>query len=95
MILYGCGDFLNDYEGIGGHEAYRPDLTLMYLPTLDAETGELQSLRMVPMRIRHMRLLHAAPGDVQWLRDRLHEQCTPFGVSIELDENNDLIAKWE
>ena len=30
LILYGCGDFLNDYEGIGGYEHYRSDLGLMY-----------------------------------------------------------------
>ncbi len=30
LVLYGCGDFLNDYEGIGGHESYRGDLALMY-----------------------------------------------------------------
>jgi poly-gamma-glutamate capsule biosynthesis protein CapA/YwtB (metallophosphatase superfamily) len=24
LILYGCGDFINDYEGIGGYEHYRP-----------------------------------------------------------------------
>ncbi|MGH1571072.1 CapA family protein [Methylobacterium sp. P31] len=32
LILYGCGDFLNDYEGIVGHEEFRGDLTLMYFP---------------------------------------------------------------
>lgn len=26
LILYGCGDFINDYEGIAGYETYRPDL---------------------------------------------------------------------
>jgi poly-gamma-glutamate synthesis protein (capsule biosynthesis protein) len=31
LILYGCGDFLNDYEGIGGYEYYRDGLALMYL----------------------------------------------------------------
>ncbi len=30
LIIYGCGDFLNDYEGISGYEAFRDDLTLMY-----------------------------------------------------------------
>src|SRR5690606_2510781 len=25
-ILYGCGDLLNDYEGIGGYERFRGDL---------------------------------------------------------------------
>ena len=29
-ILYGCGDFLNDYEGIAGYEEYRSHLVLMY-----------------------------------------------------------------
>ena len=41
VILYGCGDFLNDYEGIGGYESFRPDLCLMYLPTLDTVTGNV------------------------------------------------------
>ena len=35
-ILYGCGDLINDYEGIGGHERFRDDLRLLYLVTLDA-----------------------------------------------------------
>ena len=26
LILYGCGDFINDYEGIWGHEKYRTTL---------------------------------------------------------------------
>ena len=28
-ILYGCGDLINDYEGIRGYEQYRPDLGLL------------------------------------------------------------------
>ena len=34
-ILYGCGDLLTDYEGIRGNEAYRGDLGLLYLVTLE------------------------------------------------------------
>ncbi|MFP3607435.1 CapA family protein, partial [Paraburkholderia sp. SIMBA_053] len=30
LVLYGAGDFINDYEGIGGQEAFRSDLALMY-----------------------------------------------------------------
>jgi len=26
LILYGCGDFIDDYEGIKGYEAFRDDL---------------------------------------------------------------------
>jgi poly-gamma-glutamate synthesis protein (capsule biosynthesis protein) len=35
LILYGCGDFLDDYEGIAGYEEFRDDLTLMYFPTVE------------------------------------------------------------
>src|SRR6266566_1830673 len=28
LILYGCGDFLTDYEGISGYESFRSDLAL-------------------------------------------------------------------
>jgi poly-gamma-glutamate synthesis protein (capsule biosynthesis protein) len=69
LILYGCGDFINDYEGILGHEEYRPDLTLMYFPTFDAISGELRDLRMTPMQLRKLRLNRAAPEDARWLRD--------------------------
>lgn len=44
LILDGCGDLLDDYEGIGGHEAWRPDLAVMYFPTVDA-AGRLMHLR--------------------------------------------------
>ncbi|MGZ8201227.1 MAG: CapA family protein, partial [Methylosarcina sp.] len=50
-ILYGCGDFLNDYEGISGHEEFRSDLSLMYFVTLEVATGKLVGLMMTPMRI--------------------------------------------
>ena len=41
LILYGCGDFIDDYEGIEGYEQYRDDLVLMYFATLSPATGEL------------------------------------------------------
>src|SRR5579883_837010 len=53
LILYGCGDFLNDYEGISGDEVYRGDLVLMYLPTVEAASGRLLGLIMVPFRIKN------------------------------------------
>jgi poly-gamma-glutamate capsule biosynthesis protein CapA/YwtB (metallophosphatase superfamily) len=67
LILYACGDFLNDYEGIEGHESFRPELTLMYLPTLDDSSGALRELALRPMRLRRLRLERAAEGDAAWL----------------------------
>ncbi len=94
LILYGCGDFLNDYEGIGGYEEYRPDLTLMYFPTVDASTGKLIQLRLVPMQIRHMKLNRAGRKDAQWLREVLSRESGRFGVGVQIDDKGDLAATW-
>lgn len=82
LVLYGCGDLIDDYEGIGGYEQYRDDLRLLYLASLDGETGELLRLRMVPMRVGQMRLRRAGPGDTRWLCERLNEISGPFGVQM-------------
>ncbi len=42
LVLYGCGDFLNDYEGIEGYEEYRGDLSLMYFVRVAPSTGKLR-----------------------------------------------------
>jgi poly-gamma-glutamate synthesis protein (capsule biosynthesis protein) len=68
VVLYGCGDFVDDYEGIPGHEEFRDDLRLLYFATVDAGTGWLAGLRMVPMQTRGMRLRAASRTDAEWLR---------------------------
>jgi poly-gamma-glutamate synthesis protein (capsule biosynthesis protein) len=84
LILYGCGDFLDDYEGIGGYEEFRDDLTLMFFPAVEPETGRLESLRMTPMRIRNLRLNRAAAADAEWLTSTLRRISQPFGAHIDL-----------
>jgi len=93
LILYGCGDFLNDYEGISSHEKYRGDLTLMYLPKLDARDGRLLSLRMRPMQVRRFRLNHASQHDARWLARVLDSEGRKLGTGIELD-NGSLWLRW-
>jgi poly-gamma-glutamate synthesis protein (capsule biosynthesis protein) len=83
LILYGCGDFIDDYEGIGGHREYRDDLRLMYFASLRRGTGELAGLRMVPMQARKLRLSHAAGPDRQWLAATLGRISRPFGAVVE------------
>ncbi|MGZ8174236.1 MULTISPECIES: CapA family protein [Methylobacter] len=82
-ILFGCGDFLNDYEGISGYEDFRGDLALMYFVTLDLATGMLVSLIMTPLQIRRFRLNYAHPDDVHWLQQILDRECRSLGARIE------------
>jgi len=84
LILYGCGDLIDDYEGISGFERYRDDLRLLYFASLRPDTGALAGLRIVPMQARNMRLHHASVADVAWLRQTLDEISRPFGTRFDL-----------
>ncbi len=94
LILYGCGDFLNDYEGIGGYEEYRPDLSLAYLPSLDAATGRLASLEIVPFQIRRFRCTRVGREDALWLRDRLSREGAPLGTRLDPLRETTLTLDW-
>jgi poly-gamma-glutamate capsule biosynthesis protein CapA/YwtB (metallophosphatase superfamily) len=89
LVLYGCGDFIDDYEGITGHEEFRDDLRLLYFVTVDRDTGTLTGLRMVPMQARRMRLQAASRADTEWLRDLLDSLCA--GAHIDLGSDGALV----
>ena len=93
LILYGCGDFLTDYEGIGGHTEFRPDLALMYFPTLDRKTGRLVDLELFPLRIRGFRLNHVSAADREWLRARLNRKAERLGHRVDPREGR-LRVEW-
>ncbi|MDX3228029.1 CapA family protein [Streptomyces sp. ME19-01-6] len=90
LVLYGCGDFIDDYEGITGYEEYRDDLRLLYFVAVAPDTGELAGIRMVPMRARRMRLCHATLGDSRWLRAVLDRVSSAFGSGVVLDRDGAL-----
>jgi poly-gamma-glutamate synthesis protein (capsule biosynthesis protein) len=83
LILYGCGDFLNDYEGISGHETFRPELALMYFPRLEAASGKLLELALAPTRTRKFRVGLANAEEADWLaallrrESAIHVERTP------------------
>ncbi|GCB52153.1 CapA family protein [Streptomyces sp. NL15-2K] len=85
LILHGCGDFIDDYEGIGGYEEYRDDLRIMYLVTVAADTGGLTGLRMVPLRARRMRLEPATQEDAAWLHATVDRVSAGVRLTLESD----------
>jgi poly-gamma-glutamate capsule biosynthesis protein CapA/YwtB (metallophosphatase superfamily) len=94
-VLYGCGDFLNDYEGIAGHENYRPDLTLMYFPVVNPASGSLVEFTAVPMRIRHLRLACAPDEGASWLHATLSRESARYGAAVERDASlNTFTLRW-
>ena len=94
LILYGCGDFIDDYEGISGHEEYRDDLVLMYLAGVQADTGKLIHLTLVPFRIKNFRLNRSSKDDTLWLRDVLNREGRQFGTRVDLTQRGVLDLSW-
>ncbi|MFT4469365.1 CapA family protein [Arthrobacter sulfonylureivorans] len=89
-IFYGCGDLINDYEGIGGYREFRDSLRLLYFATLDARSRELTELRLVPVEARRMRLERASKNDGEWLGHVLSDASSGFGTRISLAEDGSL-----
>jgi poly-gamma-glutamate synthesis protein (capsule biosynthesis protein) len=94
-IIYGCGDFLNDYEGISGHREYRGDLALAYFVTIDSDRGTLAALNVVPLQMHRFRLRQAARADAEWLQAMLDREGRSLGTTAELALNgNELVLRW-
>jgi poly-gamma-glutamate capsule biosynthesis protein CapA/YwtB (metallophosphatase superfamily) len=91
LILYGCGDFLNDYEGIRGYEEYRGDLALMYFADIEPASGNLAALEIIPLQIRKFRLGRPSGQDIEWMRQTLQRECLRFGTGIVLDPDGRLV----
>jgi poly-gamma-glutamate synthesis protein (capsule biosynthesis protein) len=90
LILYGCGDFINDYEGISGHRSYRGDLALMYFPTVDPATRRLVRLEVTPLQMKRFQLQRATRKDAAWLRNTLAREGRALGTTVTLTEDNNL-----
>lgn len=95
LVLYGCGDLVNDYEGIGGHERFRADLVLMYFATMSVATGQLTQLNMTPFALRRFRLNYASDFEAQWLGERLDRECERFGHRIGVFDTDPLVLRLQ
>jgi len=94
-IIYGCGDFLNDYEGISGYEHFRDDLALMYFISMEPSTGKLVRLQMIPTQIKYFKVNKASRTDALWLRDILNREGEKFGTRVELNKDHTLTLRWD
>jgi poly-gamma-glutamate synthesis protein (capsule biosynthesis protein) len=95
LILYGCGDFLNDYEGISGYEYYRDDLGLLYFARMDPLTGKLVLLQMTPTQIKYFKVNRASKEDALWLANILNREGKKFGTRVKWDEDHRLTLFWD
>lgn len=93
-VIYGCGDFLNDYEGISGYESFRGDLGFMYFASLEPLGGKLIHMQMIPTQIKRFRVNRASASDAGWLRNVLNREGKRFGTRAELNRDYALTLQW-
>ena len=94
LILYGCGDFLNDYEGIQGYEDYRGDLALMYFADIDLATRALSAIEIVPLQIHKFTLVRPSGPDIDWVQQTLDRESRRFGTRIAVIPPGRLALSW-
>ncbi|WP_067897363.1 CapA family protein [Nocardia vaccinii] len=90
-ILYGCGDLINDYEGIRGYQWYHPDLHLLFV--VSVAPGGDSGVRMLPLRIRRMRLEPAGAAEAEWLCATMDHISRPFHTGIVAGPDGLLVAE--
>lgn len=83
LILYGCGDLINDYEGIEPHGQYAPDLACLYFATLSQGSGRLVRLRITPLQRRAFRLVRASPAARASIRHALRLKENGFARQVQ------------
>lgn len=93
LVLYGCGDFINDYEGIRGYEHFRDDLRVMYFVSLEPSVGALIEVRMIVMQSCRLGLRRASSADARCLHQVLDHLSRPYAARIDLAPDGWLVAR--
>lgn len=96
LVLYGCGDLINDYEGIlkRPHRiALHPDLGLVYLARYDRASRRLLSLEMRPTTVRRLQVCRAGAAAARRLAARLSREGQTLGTRV-VEEEGALHLQW-
>ncbi len=85
LVIYGCGDLINDYEGIRMNEhelSLEPDLGLVWLARFDAAEQRLLGLEMVPTRMQRLQLHRAGKTAMHRLAKLLNREGEALGTRV-------------
>lgn len=77
LIMYGCGDMMNDYETIKNHNhiKYMQDVNLAYYPSFDIKYNFV-NITIVPYTIMRMRLVRIIDKErINEINKRIGEWC--------------------
>jgi poly-gamma-glutamate capsule biosynthesis protein CapA/YwtB (metallophosphatase superfamily) len=84
FILYGCGDFIDDYAV---DSDYRNDLGFCYQLYLDPTTNEFRKMKLIPVKINFMQVNKVQDNaEKKWLFDTMKRLCHDFGTKVDEKE---------
>lgn len=93
--MYGCGDLITDYEGIRGDEEWRGEIGAMYFCEVPPGAVGIEQLRMIPTKMKQMRLGRACDDDSRWLMERLNRISKSFDTQFELCDDGSIAMRKE
>lgn len=79
MILYGCGDLIDDFEGEANCRALKGHLGALYFVDIDARTHWTTGFTALPVERRRFRLEVPSRDDAAWLHARIGQNLAATG----------------
>ncbi len=94
-VLYGCGDFINDYEGIDTQQIFRDDISMMFFITMNTKSKELIDVTLVPLIKHQFSLKHLSEEDFRFLESNLNQIGKQFKTWVKREQNDSFSLHWK
>lgn len=93
-VLYGCGDFVNDYEGIDSLQIFRDDISMMFFITLNTDNKELMDVTLVPLIKYQFSLKTPSEEDFNYMESDLNQRGEQFKNRVNRSQNGSFSLQW-
>ncbi len=94
LILYGCGDLINDYEGIASQRNYDPSAVCLYFARISLASGALLQLEIVPMQLRRLQLVKADAAARRSLQSLFEHDAARFSTRLQAQPDGSWQLNW-
>ena len=93
-VLYGCGDFINDYEGIDTQQIFRDDISMMFFITMNTKNKKLKNVNLVPLIKYQFSLRKPSEEDIKRMESDLNQMGVQFNNRVKKDPNGTFLLQW-
>lgn len=94
LILYGCGDLINDYEGITAMGRLDPSAVCLYFVQLTRAGGELRQVEIVPLQLRRLQLVPADGAARQGLQSLFESAGPGWSTRLQAQADGSWRLQW-